>query len=90
VSAEEALTGGDVRVLVPARMQCLRCGGRGGIGPYECWRCQGQGFVTAEYPVDVAYPAGLRRDHVVRVPLDDLGISNFYLTVRFRPTDQGW
>jgi len=90
VSEEEAITGGSVRVLVPARMRCQRCGGHGGVGPYECWRCQGQGFITAEYPVDVSYPAGLRRDYVVRVPLDDFGISNFYLTVRFRPTDQGW
>jgi len=90
VSEEEAFAGGSVRVLVPTRMRCHRCGGHGGIGPYECWRCQGQGFVTAECPVDVSYPAGLRRDYLVRVPLDDLGISNAYLTVRFRPTAQGW
>ena len=90
VSEDEALTGGSVRVLVPARFACQRCGGRGGLGSYECWRCQGQGFITAEYPVDVPYPAGLRRDYVVRVPLDDFGIRNFYLTVRFRLTHGSW
>jgi molecular chaperone DnaJ len=87
VAGDDAFTGGNVRVLVPARLRCQRCGGRGGIGPYECWRCQGQGFITAEYPVELAYPAGLRRDYVVQVPLDDFGIHNLYLTVRFRPAE---
>jgi len=86
VSEEEAYTGGSVRILVPARMRCRWCGGHGGVGPYECWHCQGQGSITAEYPVDISYPAGLRRDYMVRVPLDDFGISNFYFTVRFRPS----
>lgn len=85
LSEGEALTGGSVRVLVPARMRCQRCGGRGGFGTYECWRCQGQGLITVEYPVDVAYPSGLRRNYVVRVPLDELGIHNLFLAVRFRP-----
>ena len=41
----------------------------------------------SEYPLLLSYPAGLARDYVVRVPLDEFGIHNFYLTVRFRPTD---
>jgi hypothetical protein len=41
-------------------------------------------LITVEYPVDVAYPAGLRREHVVHMRLDDFGIPNLYLTVRFR------
>jgi DnaJ-class molecular chaperone len=86
LSNEQATTGGSVRILVPARARCQSCHGHGSIGRYECWRCQGHGFVRAEYPVDVPYPAGLRGDCVVRVPLDDFGIHNFFLTIRFRLT----
>lgn len=89
LSAEEAFLGGSVRVLVPARRHCQRCDGRGAVGPYECWRCQGRGSITAEFPLEVTYPAGLRRDYVVQVPLDEFGIHNFYLTVRFRPAEMG-
>ena len=87
LSAEEALAGGRVRIMVPSRIACPTCHGHGGIGFYECWRCRGQGAVAAEYPLEVGYPAGLRRDYVVRVPLDDFGIRNFYFTIRFRPSD---
>ncbi len=86
LSAEEAATGGTVRILVPSRVTCPTCHGRGGVGIYQCWHCRGQGALVMEYPLDLCHPAGLRRDHVVRVPLDDFGIGNFYLTVRFRPT----
>jgi len=87
LSQQEALTGGSVRILVPARVACQKCQGRGAIGLYECWQCKGQGSLTAQYPLNVPYPAGLLRGCVVRVPLDDFGIHNFYLTVRFRPTE---
>ncbi|SPE55378.1 putative DnaJ-class molecular chaperone with C-terminal Zn finger domain [Verrucomicrobia bacterium] len=86
LSSEEALSGGSVGILVPGRETCPRCQGRGGVGYYECWRCQGQGALAVEHPLEVAYPAGLRQDYVVRVLLDDFGIGNFYLTVRLRPT----
>jgi molecular chaperone DnaJ len=89
LSQQEASAGGSVRILVPARLTCRACNGRGSIGFYQCWRCRGQGTMTAEFPLEVAYPTGLRRDYLVRVPLDEFGIHNFYLTVRFRLTDLG-
>jgi hypothetical protein len=42
--------------------------------------------VVSEYPLDVDYPAELWRDYIAQVPLDEFGINNLYLTVRFRPT----
>ena len=87
LSAHEAFAGGTARIFVPTRLVCQTCHGHGEIGQYQCWRCQGQGAVTTEYPLDVPYPAGLRRDYVARVPLESFGIQNFYLTVRFRPRD---
>jgi DnaJ-class molecular chaperone len=84
VSPDEARFGGRVRVRIPARATCSVCGGHGAVGSYECWRCEGHGSLTTEYPVEVAYPAGVRDGYAVRIPLTRFGIENFYLTVLFR------
>ena len=90
LSPRQAFEGGAVRLLVPARMLCGVCGGRGSIGPYQCLHCEGHGVLTGEYPVTVNYPAGLQGDHIARIPLDRFGIHNFYLSVRFRPAEAIW
>jgi molecular chaperone DnaJ len=90
LSSEEALAGGAVRIVVPARAMCPACRGRGSVGTYECWRCEGQGALTGGYPMMVSYPAGLQHDYAVRLSLDRFGIENFYLIVRFRPTATIW
>ena len=84
VSPDEARFGGRVRVRIPARAACSFCGGHGAVGPYECWRCEGHGALTTEYPLEVAYPTGVRDGDAVRIPLARFGIENFYLTVLFR------
>ena len=90
LSPRQALAGGQVRILVPAREICPACSGRGSVGPYQCRRCEGHGALLDEYPVMVSYPAGLQQDYIVRLSLDRFGIENFYLTVRFRPTRAVW
>lgn len=85
LSPQEALTGGAVEILVPAQLVCPRCGGRGHLMGYKCGRCEGQGKLAGEYPVRAPYPGGLQQDYVLQMPLDHVGISNFYLTIRFRP-----
>jgi DnaJ-class molecular chaperone len=87
LSPRQAFMGGQIRILVPARVTCPTCRGRGSVGSYECCRCEGNGALTDEYPVTVSYPAGLQQDYIMRLPLDRFGIENFYLTVRFRPTE---
>ncbi len=84
VSPAEARAGGRVRVWIPARATCGTCGGRGAVGPYECWRCEGHGALTTEYPIDVDYPSGLGDGYALRIPLARFGIGNFYLTLLFR------
>jgi DnaJ-class molecular chaperone len=84
VSPDEARFGGRVRVRIPARATRSVCGGHGAVGSYECWRCEGHGSLTTEYPVEVAYPDGVRDGYAVRIPLTGFGIENFYLTVLFR------
>lgn len=85
LTPQQAFTGGRARVLVPARTQCPTCGGRGGVGPYVCLRCEGSGVVVGDCPVIVAYPPGIA-DYAVRIPLDQFGIDNLYLIVFFRVT----
>ncbi len=83
LTPEEALRGGQARVLIPTLTPCPTCAGHGRVGPFECWHCKGKGAVVKEYPVMIHYPAGIS-NYVVEVSLDRFGIRNFYLTVYFR------
>jgi molecular chaperone DnaJ len=87
IPADEALMGGRAQVFVPARIICPSCRGQGALGPYRCWRCDGRGAWLDEYPILVDYPP-FQGNFFVQVPLDTVGIHNFYLTVRFRVTDE--
>lgn len=84
LSPQEAMAGGRVRLMVPARLRCPDCGGRGGIGFCSCWRCDGVGVIQGEYPVTLTFPAGIVNNYVVEIPLDRFGIENFYLRAIFR------
>lgn len=90
VTPEDAASGGQVRLWIPAKAVCRTCGGRGGLGVYECWRCEGQGALTTEYPLDLDVPKGLRDGDAVRIPLDRFGIGNLYLIVLFRVSPAEW
>ena len=84
LSPGEAFRGGQARILVPAQVQCPICRGKRAVGPFGCWRCRGEGGIPGEYPILVRYPAAISQDYTVKVPLDHLGIHNFYLTIHFR------
>lgn len=86
LTPDEARTGGAAHVLIPARAQCAACAGHGALGYYQCWHCGGRGSITADYPFEIRYPAGLLNEHTIRVSLAEFGISNFYLTIRFHVT----
>lgn len=88
LTSDEARTGGAARVLIPARAQCSACAGHGALGYYQCWHCGGHGSITADYPIEIPYPAGLLNEHIVRVSLGEFGIRNFYLIIRFRVAAQ--
>jgi DnaJ-class molecular chaperone len=86
LTPEQARRGGNARIMVPAQATCPDCGGRGGIGFYDCLRCAGEGVIGGEMPVTISFPPGITRDHAVMVPLDRFGIRNTHITVLFRPT----
>jgi molecular chaperone DnaJ len=83
----EALQGGRVRLLVPAQLRCRFCGGRGGVGFFECGRCAGSGVVLGEYPVNLAFPPGVVNNCIIEISLERFGISNFYLRAIFRVSE---
>ncbi len=83
LSPEEALRGGQVRVLIPSQFKCPTCEGHGGVGLFECWRCNGRGVVAGEYPLLISFSRGIS-EYLVEIPLDRFGIQNFYLKVYFR------
>jgi molecular chaperone DnaJ len=83
LSPEEVRAGGEIRLMVPAQLECPACEGEATIGGFRCWRCSGEGRVTSEFPVLIEYPAFTPKGYFVGVPLDHLGIRNFYLVARF-------
>ena len=87
LTPEQAQRGGTARIMVPARAVCPTCRGCGGVGPYECRHCAGEGVISGEIPVSVSFPSGIAVDHAVMIPLDRFGIRNVHMTVLFRPTD---
>lgn len=89
LTPDQARRGGNARVMVPAQAVCPTCRGRGGVGIYECTRCAGEGVISGEIPVSVAFPTGLTKDHAVMIPLNRFGIRNVHITVLFRPTGVG-
>ena len=90
LTREQTLRGGNARVVVPALAACPTCRGYGSVGFYECFRCAGEGSISAEVPVSIEFPPGLTKDRAVMIPLEGLGISNLHLTVLFRPRDVDW
>jgi DnaJ-class molecular chaperone len=84
----QAFNGGRVRLVVPARLACPNCRGHGGVGWFECLRCDGTGLVEGEYPVTVKFPPGTPNNYAVEIPLDRLGIHNFYLVVIFKISER--
>jgi len=84
ISRDDALHGGRVRLMVPARLECPTCAGRGGIGYYRCWKCDGDGVIQGEYPVTLTYPPGIVNSHMIQLPLDSFGIHDLYLNIIFR------
>ena len=87
LTREQAMQGGNARVMIPARAGCPACKGHGAVGVYECTRCAGEGAISGEVPVSISFPPGLGQDHAVILSLERFGIRNLRLTVWFRLTD---
>lgn len=87
LTRQQAMRGGNAKVMVPARSVCPTCQGHGNIGYYECHKCAGEGAISGEVPISIAFPPGMTKDHSVIIPLERFGIHNLHLTVLLRPRD---
>jgi DnaJ-class molecular chaperone len=86
VSRQQALRGGQFRLLVPVRLLCPYCGGGGGW-LYACRYCGGNGIVTKEHPVRVSFPPGVSDNQSLRLSFDHYGMRSAGLIVTFRISD---
>ena len=78
----EAARGGQVEIWVTMEHPCPMCGGVGGR-IRVCPNCRGSGLISAEVPLVVGYPPGLKSLHQVHVPVRGLAGPGKWLTVRF-------
>ena len=87
LSPDEARRGGRVRISLPARQTCPVCRGRGGIGPFDCRQCNGEGALSGDIPVEIRYPPGIADGYITQRSLDSIGLHNIYLSVYFRVSE---
>jgi molecular chaperone DnaJ len=83
LTQEQALQGGRIRIWVPLEIRCPACGGRGGLGFYECPHCYGSGAAADEYPVDVAFPGGVAHGAEGQVSVGRPGMRDLALVLHF-------
>ena len=81
---DRAAHGGLLELSVPVFYPCRSCQGSGGIGPFSCRRCDGQGMEEHEERVQLSVPARLRDGSVFALPLRGLGIHGLFLELLFR------
>jgi len=81
LTREEAVMGCVVPVGIPVFMRCPRCDGAGYVWSFPCAYCQQQGLLASERQLRIEVPPWVRSGTVYELPLDGLGIHNFYLRV---------
>jgi molecular chaperone DnaJ/curved DNA-binding protein len=79
LTAEEARCGCVARVGVPVFARCPQCGGSGRAWVFPCTYCRQQGMIESEELVRIRIPPTASAGSVYEIPLEGLGIHNFYL-----------
>ena len=79
LTPDESALGCTVPVRVPVFSRCPECGGSGRDWMFPCAFCQQQGMVESEQTVRVRIPPMSPSGLVLEIPLQGLGINNFYL-----------
>jgi hypothetical protein len=83
---EEARRGGVIHLGVPIFSRCRSCAGRGREWGFMCLVCLGQGMIEEEGDVTVHIPPGVQHGTIFEVPLQRLGLHNFYLCLHIAVT----
>jgi DnaJ-class molecular chaperone len=79
LTAEEASHGCVVPVVVPVFTCCPQCGGSGQDGAFACAYCHRQGMIENESRFQIQIPPMARSGSMYEVPLQGLGVHDFYL-----------
>jgi molecular chaperone DnaJ len=79
LTPHEAKSGSVVPISVPCFRRCPQCGGSGRDLWSGCARCGEQGWLRGERIVPIRVAPEVPSGSVLEVPLEHLGISNFYL-----------
>ena len=79
LTPEEAARGCVLPISVPAFSRCPRCRGSGRDWLSGCAWCGGQGVIESEEAVRVWIPAMTPPGSILEIPLQGLGIHNFFL-----------
>jgi len=89
LSPDEAATGVVVPLAVPVFYACPECGGTGREWLFPCLDCQAQGIIEEERTVRIQIPPMVQDRTVIEVPVQGLGIHNFFLRLHVRIAP-GW
>jgi molecular chaperone DnaJ len=84
IDRRAAWFGGRARVWIPAQTLCSSCGGRGAGGGYVCGGCEGNGVLLSEFPLEIAFPPGVREGDAARIVFGHGVRGNVHVTVLFR------
>jgi molecular chaperone DnaJ len=79
LTPDEARPGCVLPIGVPVFRRCPRCGGSGRDWLFPCRSCQQQGVIESEQVVRFGIPPLVRSGSIFEMPLQGLGIHNFYL-----------
>lgn len=92
LTPEEAAEGCSVPIGVPIFHACSQCGGSGRDWLYPCVQCEERGMIESEQIVRIRIPAMIPSGSVFEIPLEGLGIHNFYLrlAVVVQPPQRWW
>jgi DnaJ-class molecular chaperone len=84
LSPVEAAGGVVAPIEVPVFGTCWSCQGTGRDWLFPCMACGGQGMIEEHETVSVRIPPGIRDRSVIELPIEGLGIHNFYLRLHIR------
>jgi DnaJ-class molecular chaperone len=79
LTPDEWARGCTVPIRVPVFSRCPECGGSGLDWVFPCASCQQQGIVEGEQTVRVKIPPMSPAGSIFEIPLQGLGIHNFFL-----------
>lgn len=84
LTPREAARGVVAPIEVPVFRTCWSCRGTGREWLFPCMACGGHGVIEEHETVSVRIPPMVRDRNVIELPIDGLGIHNFYLRLHIR------